>query len=421
MLPARIALAVGFVLVVAASSRAQSFSSTKVVETGVSYPGTGTFEQLIVRPSISGNAVAFGGNLATGPFLGLASGGTITPIASNATPVPGGAGNFVAFNASPIGLSSNVYAFLGNGNPGAANAGIYWNVTGSLAAVINTGTSYPTGGTFTNFSAPAVSGSTVVFSGTNVPLPNQPPIGVFTRTGTNAILTVASTSTPMPGGTGNFTSFIDPTNGPILSNISGSNIVFGGQNGSGRVGLFLSNQFGLVTVATNATPIPNGSGAFTSFGVAPAISGTNVAFYGTGSGQAGIYLWSNGTLVRVANQATAVPGATGTFSAFLQADVALSGSHVAFRGHGTSGVDGIYTDLPGSLTKVIATGDTFDGKTVSSADIGQFSMDGNTLAVMVNFTNGSAGVYTFTPVPEPTGLLALGAAGLLATRLRKRR
>src|SRR5438874_614801 len=175
MLPTRTALAVGLVLVVASSSRAQ-FSSTKVVETGVNYPGVGTFNSFVVRPSVSGTNVTFGGNLSTGaPALALDSAGTKTPIAiAGSTPVPGGTGNFAAFNASPIGLSGGVYAFLGNGNPGPTNAGIYSNVTGSLAPVINNGTSYPGGGTFTNFSAPAVSGSTVVFSGTNVQLPNQP-------------------------------------------------------------------------------------------------------------------------------------------------------------------------------------------------------------------------------------------------------
>ncbi len=84
-------------------------------------------------------------------------------------------------------------------------------------------------------------------------------------------------------------------------------------------------------------------------------------------------------------------------------------------------MSGIYTDLTGSLTKVIAIGDTFDGKTVDEVNIGQFSLDGNNIAVVVSFTNGSDGVYTFTPVPEPTGLLALGAAGLLVARIRKRR
>jgi hypothetical protein len=274
---------------------------------------------------------------------------------------------------------------------------------------------------FTGFSAAAVSGTTFVFSGTNGPIP--PPTGVFTRTGTGPLATIANTSTPIPGGTGNFTAFVDPFRGPILPNISGGNVVFGGTNGAFYTGLFLATGFAAPSVvATTNTAIPNGTGNFTIFGTVPDISGANVAFYGEGSSsQAGIYRSVGGVLSRVADRTTAVPGATGTFNSFTLTDLAISGDRVAFRGTGTSGVNGIYTDLGGSLTKVIATGDSFDGKTVNAVNIGQFSFDGNNIAVVVGFTNGTGGVYTFTPVPEPTGLLALGVVGLLATRIRKRR
>jgi len=428
MSPIRPLLGISFVLATAASGSAQSFGGTKVVETGVNYPGIGTFSSFVVRPSISGTNVAFGGNLSTGaPALALDSAGTRTAIAVvGSTPVPSGTGNFTAFNASPIGLSGSVYTFAGNGNPGPTNAGAYSNVTGTLTPVVNLGMPYPGGGTFTNFSAAAVSGTTFTFSGTN--FAGGPPTGVFTRNGTNTPLPVASTSTPMPSGAGNFASFYDPAlgqNGVYLPNISGANVVFGGRNSAGTsFGLFLTNAFGLATVATNATAIPNGSGLFTSFGTTPAISGSNVAFYGTGSGQAGIYRWSGGAPVLVADLNTSVPGGTGRFTSFgqqpFQSEVAISGTHVAFRGT-SSGGSGIYTDLTGTPTKVIATGDLLDGKTVDGVDIGQFAFDGNTIAVMVSFTNNTDGVYTFTPVPEPTGLLALGVAGFLAMRFRKRR
>jgi hypothetical protein len=445
MFPARILLAVVLVLACAASSSAQ-FSSTKVVETGVNYPGVGTFSSFFfnvgppgpvpARPSLSGTNVTFGGTLSPSgaPAFALSSGGTVSPIVvAGTTPVPNGSGPFVNFNLGPVGLSGSVYAFAGNGNPGPTNAGIFSNVTGSLAPVVNNSTPYPSGGTFTNFSAPAVSGSTVVFSGTNVPAPPgpaNPPIGVFTRTGSGSIVPVANTSTPMPGGAGNFAAFDNPTLGVYQPNISGGNVVFGGRNAANSsFGLFFSNGFSApIAVATNTTAIPNGTGNFTSFDLFPDISGSNVAFHGSGSsGQQGIYRWVGGVLSRVADRTTSVPGATGTFGSFVgvtapvPAEVAISGDRVAFRGTGTTGVTGIYTDLTGTLTKVIATGDTLDGKTVNAVNISQFAFDGSTIAVLVGFTNGSAGVYTFTPVPEPTCLLALGVAGLLATRIRRRR
>ena len=427
------AVALLLVLTVSGSVSAQQFSGTKVVETGVNYPGVGTFNSFSfspppgpvpARPSLSGTNVTFGGTLSTGaPAFSLSSGGTVSPIVvAGVTPVPSGSGNFTAFSLFPVGLSGGVYAFTGNGappNPG--NLGVFSNATGSLAAAANLTTPYPGGGSFANFSPPAVSGSTVVFSATNVPAPfgpGNPPIGVFTST-SGTIFPVATPSTTMPSG-GTFAAFDNPTLGIYLPSISGANIVFGGRNAANSTfGLYFTNGFGITAIATNGTAIPGGSGNFTSFGLVPAISGSNVAFFGQGAGQQGIYHWSGGAAVLVGNRGTTVPGTGVAFSSFTPTDVAISGNRVAFRGTGP-GLAGIYTDPTGILTKVIATGDTLDGKTVDEVNIGQFAFDGSTIAVLVSFTNGSDGVYTFTPVPEPMGFLALGAASLLVTRIRKR-
>src|SRR5437868_2248208 len=83
---------------------------------------------------------------------------------------------------------------------------------------VNNATPYPTGGTFSGFTVPGLSGNTVVFSGTNGTAgPN--PIGVFTQTGGGPLVTVANTSTPVPGLAGNFTAFSDPALGPYLPTV----------------------------------------------------------------------------------------------------------------------------------------------------------------------------------------------------------
>ena len=245
-----------------------------------------------------------------------------------------------------------------------------------------------------------MSGTTFAFSGENTNTFGPPLIGMFTRTGSNPPMTIASASTSMPGGGGTFFRFFHPISGPILPNISGANVVFGGQNSSGSTfGLYLATPFGLGAVATNATAIPNGTGNYTSFGIAPAISGANIAFFGAGSGgQQGIYCWSVGSVSLVADRTTSVPGGAGTFSSLLLTDVAISGDRVASRG--SSGTrSGIYIDLTGCLTKVIATGDTLDGNTVDGGNSDQFAFDGNRIAVMVSFTNNTDG-YTFTRCPN---------------------
>jgi hypothetical protein len=106
----------------------------------------------------------------------------------------------------------------------------------------------------------------------------------------------------------------------------------------------------LNTVAnTGATLIPAGSGTFTSFtnsGVPtdPCISGGNVTFWGAGTGQQGIYASLFGTLTKIADLNTSIPGGTGKFTNFTPVDPCISGGNVAFVGNGL-GSQGVYTRI----------------------------------------------------------------------------
>jgi hypothetical protein len=71
----------------------------------------------------------------------------------------------------------------------------------------------------------------------------------------------------------------------------------------------------------------------------------------------------------------------------------------------------------GPITKVIAAGDVIDGRTVGDLSNSRIDLDGSILAFWAPFTDGSQAIYTFTPVPEPTGLLPFlvaAAAGAFA-------
>src|SRR5262249_39344929 len=153
--------------------------------------------------------------------------------------------------------------------------------------------------------------------------------------------------------------------------VSGSNVVFEAQsNGGSQWGVYASLAGTITPVATNLTTVPGGTGgSFTSFGITPSISGSKVAFYGASSGRTGIYQWTQaGGLTRVADTTTSVPGGSGTFSGFSLGGstipISLDGGHIAFVGLNAIGQAGVYTDLTGSLTKVIAVGDTLNGKTI---------------------------------------------------------
>jgi hypothetical protein len=72
----------------------------------------------------------------------------------------------------------------------------------------------------------------------------------------------------------------------------------------------------------------------------------------------------------------------------------------------------------GIITKIVAPGDVLDGHTVLNIITGLQGYNGSVYAFSVSFTDGSQAVYTFTPVPEPTGLLPVSvaaAAGAFAT------
>ena len=96
-------------------------------------------------------------------------------------------------------------------------------------------------------------------------------------------------------------------------------------------------DFDYALIADENTPIPGGTGNFTSFGN-PSLDGGNVAFQGFGTSQIAIYTDIGGLGV-VADESTAIPGGTGNFAALFSPS--LSEGNVAFSALGT-GQSGIY-------------------------------------------------------------------------------
>ena len=109
-----------------------------------------------------------------------------------------------------------------------------------------------------------------------------------------------------------------------------------------------------VDVADANTPIPQGTGNFTTFGL-PSINGNYIAFDGMGSGgQDGIYTWSQaGGLQRVTDNGLSTP-----FGSFLPPTVSSNGT-AAFQ----ADTSGIYTGVGGgsSVTTVASASSIVPG------------------------------------------------------------
>lgn len=133
--------------------------------------------------------------------------------------------------------------------------------------------------------------------------------------------------------------------------------------GVGSVGgIYLTTPSGYSTVVTTAMPVPNGGGAnFSNIWQASHENG-RVAFAGwaSGDGQRGVYSWQNSTLSVIADKSTPIPGGSGTFTSFSEAR--LSGDQVLLQGRGAGSYNGLFlADKSGAITRLYDTNTPIPG------------------------------------------------------------
>ena len=393
--------------------------------------GTGNFTGLPLAPGLSGSNLVFYGAGASGQegiystTRGLSQ--APTRIADLNTAIPNGAGNFLSFGteAGIIIVGGDILFSAGGAG---SQQGIYLSshaTPGALVRIADTATAIPGGvGTFTGFqNGLGFSGSGVAFAGNG----SGGQQGIY---GASVAIIgppfkVADTTTAIPSGTGNFTGF---PSGPALS---GSEAAFigngsGAQQGLYTVAVLAPPQVGTpLRIADTATPIPGGTGTFTSFGsdqahpIDPAISGDRLAFVGSGSGgQQGIYGASVavvGPPYKVADTTTPIPGGSGNFASF--GAVSVSATDLAFLGHGAGIQTGIYDMTGGQLLRVISVGETIQGKTIAGLNFSRGGLFGDPIAFQATFSDGSQGVYTID-VPTPPADLRISAIDRSGADLR---
>lgn len=149
--------------------------------------------------------------------------------------------------------------------------------------------------------------------------------------------------------------------------------------------------------------------------------GDRVAFTSAGN-SAAFVTTLDGTLTKVADNRTPVPGGVGNFTSMLQ--VGISDELVAFIGFdATFAQAGLFGFNDDALFRIAGPGDVKDGKTVRIVDFLPGALDHNVLAYTAYFTDGSSASYLVAVVPEPSrvALMAAGAVILLALGRRRPR
>jgi hypothetical protein len=398
-----------------------------------------------------------------------------TKIADTSTAIPGGTGTFTDFY-SPA-LNNGVVAFVGYGGPNMTVPGIYTGTAGGpVNLVANTSATAP-GDTsaFNGFERPSIDSSAnvafvaIVTDGNN---------GAYAQIG-GSLVKIADTNTATPGFNGNFSAFT--TMGS--ASIDQGTVSFAAfSRGAGGVdqGIYTSTNGTLSLVADRSTALPFGASTSTfTFIERSMINNGNVIFNASSGAAQGIYELNNGTLTRVIDSTMTLPGTSSTFSlegtvdrgpivfgdrtAFFAAPSKLSdygyygtdthgnlislvtyhtippGYTVPFTGLdylslGTTGFVfwGSSSQIPGDLfyesydgsmfQKIIGFGDSLDGKTVDQVFASDYSYNDGNLAVTVEFSDGTFGVFLGSQaVPEPSSLILLACGGAGLAFLARRR
>ncbi len=355
---------------------AADFSFTKVVDVNTQLlDGSGNFTSFSA-PTLKNDNIAFVGRGQPGAVgvYTIGDDGSLHLVADTNTPIPGRTEDvFQNFDGLTVDKDATV-AFEGvviSPTSGSSRvSGIYSNIGGTLNVVadLNTVSSLGSPGTLSAFSSPSIDNGTIAFVG--FPADFRPGV-VYT--------------------------FTDGTLKSVNSGLGYPGIVAIDNGNLAVAGRITSRAYAITTVINGTVNTVNLSGSY--FFDSPSISNGSVVHRTTSftSGPTIVSVNTNlgGTVSQVAGAntftTTSIPGGSGNFTGFGEASI--DNGTIAFLGNGSNSQQGIYTTFGDSLTKVIATNDSLDGKTVSSLSYVRQGLSGNKIAFRAGFDDGSQGIY----------------------------
>lgn len=423
---------------------------------GAAAPGGGTFDTFDSYPSLSDSgtvgflARVIGNPSSLGIFIGAPD--TTRAVARTGTAAPAG-GNYSQFDWDQMHNRAGQVVFGGTLTGGSSDRGLFLGGPNGVQVVALNGTAAPAGGNYNYVSEVALNGAGQVLFSTGLSGPAGGSLFIGTP---GAFQPVALGGTAAPGG-GNYSGFVLSPRLNDAGQVAFHSFLTGGTSSQG---VFAGPLGDIRRVAAQGTAAPTG-GNYSEFQNVTLSGSGRVAFTALltgGSAQTGLFV-SDSTGVR----AVAVDGAptpdgvtfarlTGAIygqeaipDAFTMNDSGQVALLARVTGPGVSAANstGLYAGTPGSLIKILRTGDQLDVdpgpgvdlRTVSDITLatgprngtpfgfGQSFADDGTLIYGVTFTDNTSAVFTtIVPVPEPAGLLVVAAlAGAVATRSRRSR
>lgn len=387
-----------------ASSLQAQLTFSKIADYSTAIPnGAGNFTSF-GDPAIYGSNVAFYAQ-GTGNQSGIYywNGSTLSRVVDTNTAVPSSTGNFTNITFYDYSVSSNGAVLLRSQGPAAT--GIYKSSGGTLSRVVDTSFAIPGGsGNFTGTFAANESSGISAFVGNG----NGGQQGIYTIS--NGIVTKAvDTNSVLPGAGANFSSTDFVVN-------DGGSLAFWTYYGSSAIYSYTSSSLHLI--ANTNTAVPGTAFKFGSFQSPPGISSTTVTFIGSFNGfNMGIFSANaDGTgLTRLVDTSMTAPGSTNQFKAFYGGYGFVGGTLCFAVNFAPNYYSGIYTLSSGTLAKVLAPGDSLEGKTVRSCSLGSSGFAGGGVAIQVTFTDNTSSLYATSIGGGGTGNTALSFTSQAST------
>jgi len=383
----------------AAQSARPARAFTRIADTNTAAPGGGgNCSVFFDARDVSGKDVVFV-CATTGGVTGLYGfhQGSLSRLASSATPVPGGGGsNFSIFY--DVALEDGLVVFSagwGGGGSGcafAANEGVFLTFVGG--APIQTAISSQTSNVPCFQGVELDQGRVLVTGGyTRVDAFHNHQEGVFSLPVPGLITPLLDSSTPVPGGGGATFLGIDQDLSKRGGRFCFSQVI--PNTLPNTAGIYLGDAGGFSLVADGSTPIPGGSGNFASF-VGASFDGERVAFKGhDASNFTALYTATQpGDVTVVVDRNTFVPGTPFRFLGFSN-PLAYDDGVLAFSGFWAGGGLGLFLAYDGGVERLLVKGDAFDGRVIDQAYCRPGDLSGNRLLARVHFQDGTVGLYRF--------------------------